>query len=409
MGEGNAADKRGIQKGNSKLMFSKILGIFFLWRISLFTVALLATIALPVFGNRFPYFNQVLAVTGFPSFIWGFGNFDGVHYLRIAQNGYDAQYSQAFFPLYPLLIRFVNMLPKNPTLDTRIFVDPSYFIVGLILSNILFLISLYYFYKLIRIDFDHKIALGAVVLLVSFPTSFYFGSVYTESLFLLLVLATLYFTRKGNFLAAGIFSLFASVTRIFGLLLIPVLLVELYLKIKSGEIKLNSWETTKGMIGILLAPFGTLLYMLYLRLNFENPLYFLTSQPLFGAERTPNSLILLPQVLYRYIKIFTTVPLNSLLFFNAFLEFIFTVIPLAVLVIFYKKMRISYFIFTLGCLILPTLTGTLSSMPRYSLMGFLILPFVMQKIHKNYKLLIGIFVSIGIILVSFFTRGYWVA
>lgn len=409
MGEGNAADKRGIQKGNSKLMFSKILGIFFLWRISLFTVALLATIALPVFGNRFPYFNQVLAVTGFPSFIWGFGNFDGVHYLRIAQNGYDAQYSQAFFPLYPLLIRFVNMLPKNPTLDTRIFVDPSYFIVGLILSNILFLISLYYFYKLIRIDFDHKIALGAVVLLVSFPTSFYFGSVYTESLFLLLVLATLYFTRKGNFLAAGIFSLFASVTRIFGLLLIPVLLIELYLKIKSGEIKLNSWETTKGMIGILLAPFGTLLYMLYLRLNFENPLYFLTSQPLFGAERTPNSLILLPQVLYRYIKIFTTVPLNSLLFFNAFLEFIFTVIPLAVLVIFYKKMRISYFIFTLGCLILPTLTGTLSSMPRYSLMGFLILPFVMQKIHKNYKLLIGIFVSIGIILVSFFTRGYWVA
>lgn len=390
-------------------MFSKILAIFLVWRIGLFVIASLAIVFLPVFGNRFPYSDQVLKITQLPSWIWGFGNFDGVHYLRIAQNGYDAQFSQAFFPLYPLLTRFLNIFPKNLTLDTRIFVDPSYFLIGFFVSNLFFLFSLFLFYKLVRIDFSQHIALGSVILLVSFPTSFYFGSIYTESLFLFLVLGAFYFARKGGFLVAGIFSLFASITRIFGLLLLPVLVIEIYLLIKKERIHLNSAEMTKVIIGVLLAPFGTLLYMLYLKLNFDNPLYFLTSQPLFGAERTSGNLIFLPQVIYRYFKMFITVPITSQLFLNALLEFIFTIIPLVVLVIFFKKLRISYLIFTLGCLIIPTFTGTLSSMPRYSLMAFLLLPFIVQATEKYYKLLVGLFIAIGIVLVSFFIRGYWVA
>ncbi len=393
-------------------MFSKIVALFLTWRICLFLVAFLASLFLPGFGNRFPYADQVLKITGLPSWVWGFGNFDGVHYLRIAQNGYDAQYSQAFFPLYPLLSRFFAdsnlFFQKNSILDTRIYVDPSYFFAGLILANIFFLLGLILFYKLISIDFDKKIALGSVILLTFFPTSFYFGSIYTESLFLFLVLGAFFFLRKNNFIAAGVFSALASATRIFGLLLVPVLLIEAYLKFKKREI-MDTGELAKMAVGILLAPLGTLLYMMFLRLNFDNPLYFLTSQPLFGADRTAGNLIFLPQVIYRYIKIFITVPLSSPLFLNALLEFIFTILVFICLALFYKKMRLSYFIFTLGCLILPTLTGTLSSMPRYSLMGFLLLPFIVQAIKRYYSLLLTIFVTIGIILISFFIRGYWIA
>ncbi|MDO8573433.1 MAG: mannosyltransferase family protein [Candidatus Daviesbacteria bacterium] len=394
-------------------MIKKITVLFLTWRIGLFVVAALAVKFIPVFGNRFPYFNQVLAVTGLPSWVWGFGNFDGVHYLRIAQNGYNAEYSQAFFPLYPLLVHFftnLNLLVhKNPILDTRIYVDPSYFFTGFILSNIFFLLALIFFYKLVRIDFSQKVAFGALILLVSFPTSFYFGSIYTESLFLFLSLGAIYFARKGNFLAAGVFTMFASATRIFGLLLIPLILNEIYIRLKKEGLSLRSGELTKAIIGVLLTPFGSLLYMLYLKLNFDNPLYFLTSQPLFGAERTSGGFILLPQVIYRYLKIFMTVPISSQLFFNAFLEFSFTIVALVCLLLFVKKMRISYFIFTLGCLIMPTLTGTLSSMPRYSLMGFLLLPFIVQSTKGYYKLVAGLFIIIGIILTSLFIRGYWVA
>src|SRR3989344_4457862 len=389
-------------------MIKKILALFLFWRLSLFFISFLAVIFIPSFGGSFPYYNVVLQTTNLPSWIWGFGNFDGVHYLRIAQNGYDAQFSQAFFPLFPLLIRLLNLFPKNLALNTEIYVDPSFFFTGIVLPNIIFLLGLILFYKLIRVDFSTKIAFGSLILLLSFPTSFYFGAVYTESLFLLLVLGAFYFIRKGNFLAAGVLSALASATRVLGLLLLPVVLVEFFLKIKKGEINLKSSQLAKAMIGILIAPFGTLLYMMYLRLNFDSPLYFLSSQPAFGAQRSEN-LIFLPQVIYRYLKIFMTVPMQSQLFFNAALEFYFTIVILLYLLFFVKKLRISYLIFILGSLIVPTLTGTLSSIPRYSLMAFLLLPYVVQSLKRYYLLLVGFFIIIGTILVSLFTRGYWVA
>lgn len=387
-------------------MIKKILALFLFWRLSLFFISFLASFLIPTFGGNFPYYNVVLMPTNLPSWIWGFGNFDGVHYLRIAQNGYNAQFVQAFFPLYPLLIRFLNLFPKIEALDTQIYVDPSFFFTAILLSNVVFLLALVLFYKLIRIDFNEKIAFGSLILLLAFPTSFYFGTIYTESLFLFLVLGAIYFSRRGNFLFAGIFSALASATRIFGLLLFLVLLFEIYCRFKTR--KIINGELTKVILGVLLVPFGTLLYMLYLKLNFDNPFYFLTAQPAFGAQRSEN-LILLPQVIYRYFKIFMSVPLQSPLFFNAILEFSFTVIPLVTLAIFFKKIRISYILFTLGCLILPTLTGTFSSMPRYCLMGFLLLPYITQAIGRYYKFLISLFVTLGIILLSLFTRGYWVA
>lgn len=389
-------------------MFKRILLIFFTWRISLFVVAALAVVVFPQFGSRFPYADQVLKVTGLPNWIWGFGNFDGVHYLRIAQNGYDAEFTQAFFPLYPLLIRILNLLPKNPLLDTRIYVDPSFFWVGFILANIFFLLSLYLFYKLIRIDFNQKVAFRSLILLAFFPTSFYFGAIYTESLFLFLVLGALYFTRKGNFLAAGIFSALASATRVFGLLLIPVILIEFFLRFR-GRLFQRSGDLAQMIIGVLIAPFGLLFYMLYLRFNFDQPLYFLTSQPLFGAERTSSSVVFLPQVIYRYLKIFLTVPITSQLFLNAFLEFTVTVVLLTSLILFIKKIRFSYLIFTLGCLALPTLTGTLSSMPRYALMGFLLLPFLSQFRNRYFRILVFTSILTEIILTAIYIRGYWVA
>lgn len=390
-------------------MIKKILLLFFVWRLSLFMVAFFAYTFIHNFAGTFPYYDKVLQPTKLPEWVWGFGNFDGVHYLRIAQNGYDAQFSQAFFPLLPLAIRYLNILPPDPTIYRNTQVDPSFFITGIILVNIFFLFALIMFYKLIRVDFNDKIAIGSIILLLFFPTSFYFGAIYTESLFLFLSLTALYFIRKENFIAAGVFSSLASATRILGLFLIPVFLIEVYLKIKKKEIKLGSEKFTKAIIGILLAPFGILLYMLYLRLNFQNALYFLTSQPAFGAERSSGELILLPQVIYRFIKIFLTVPIQTQQFFNAFLEFSFTILSLTILVLFFKKMRISYFLFTLGCLVLPTLTGTFSSMPRYSLMSFLLLPYITQATRRYYKFLIIPFVGIGVILLSLFIRGYWVA
>lgn len=379
--------------------YKTILSYFLTWRILLFLVAFLAGIFITTFGARFPYWDSTLEITGLPNWIWGFGNFDGVHYLKIAQRLYTDVHSQVFFPLFPLLVRALSFLvPKMPDLDLRFFVDPAYFYSGLILANMFFLISLVFLYKLFHLDFDEKTTKRSLVLLLAFPTAFYFGSIYTESLFLLLSVLGLYFLRKKQYFLSSLFISLATATRFIGVFLILVYLIEI-LKEKLD------W---KKLAGLLIAPTGVLLYVYYLHIAFGNPFYFITSQSTFGAERLKNGIILLPQVFFRYLfRIFPSVPVFSLSFFVAFLEIAFTTLVLIALVIYYKKMRKSYWWFTFLAIILPTLTGTFSSMPRYILSAYLVLPFLAES--KYYKVLLLIFGILQMILVSMFVRGYWVA
>jgi len=381
-------------------MFKKIASFFLIWRVGLFLVAFLSIYLLPVFGARFPYADRVLQITNLPYWIWGFGNFDGVHYLRIAQDGYLAQYSQAFFPLFPLLVRFFSFVfSKVPNLDTNIFTDPAYFYSGIILSNLFFLSALYVLYQLINIDFKKNIAFLTVIFLLVFPTSFFFGSIYTESLFLLLAVSVIYLIRKGYFFWAAILISLSTAARITGALLIPLYLIEVF---KNKNKIAYIWS--------LIAPLGLLIYMYYLRITFNDPLYFLSSQPVFGAGRSSSEIILLPQVIYRYIKIFLTTNILSLPFFNAFLEFAFTIVPLGFLIVFFKKMRLSYWVFSISTLLIGTLTGTLSSMPRYALIPMVLLfPYLITRFRKYIKPAILVSILLGTILTMLFIRGYWVA
>jgi Gpi18-like mannosyltransferase len=391
----------------------KILLSFTVWRIALFLIAFLAIYLIPKWGGWFPYADRVLEPTKLPSWIWGFGNFDGVHYLRIMQNGYNSIFTQAFFPLFPLVGRMLTAInvftPKAIGLDTSIFVDPAFFYNGLILANVFFALALYYLYRLFRLDYPEKTSLLSLVLLLVFPTAYYFGAIYTESLFLLLTVLCLYSARKKNYLLAGVFAALVSATRIVGFLLALSLLVEIVSDVRTKRLIIKSGQFVKSIAGLFIAPLGTILYMVYLKITTGDPLLFLSVQSSFGAERSSTHLIMLPQVIYRYFKIFTSVPIFSLSFGAALNEFVFTIVPLMLLVILFKKIRFSYWLFTFLYLIIPTLTGTFLSMPRFALMSFLLFPLIVERTGKYFKLLVFVFLILEVILVSLFTRGYWVA
>ena len=382
-----------------------IFTLFIIWRVCLFFVAFSSNYLIPQFGARFPYYNTALEPTGLPNWIWGFGNFDGVHYLRLAQDGYTSKFSQSFFPVYPLLIKFFNILPKDSILDTRTFVDPSYFYTGFILSNLFFLGFLVFFYKLLKLDYSEKIARLSLILVLVFPTSFYFGSIYTESLFLMLAAASVYYFRTKKYFLAGILAAIVSATKIFGVFIPVIFLIEMFMNRKNIKTK----ELGGQILGLVLAPLGLVAYMFYLNKNFSDALLFLNSQPGFGAGRSSQAYILLPQVIFRYIKMFLTVKVASLPFWNALLEFIFTLIPLSLLVVFFKKIRPSYLWFSFLVIILPTLTGTLSSMPRYVLAVFTLFPLLANASPRYFKLLVVVLAAVQIILLSMFIRGYWVS
>ncbi len=360
----------------------KIIVLFLVWRTFLFTIAASSPLFIHQFGARFPYYQERLIATKLPHFIWSFGNFDGVHYLGIAKEAYAAQYTQAFFPLYPILIKSVSFLTFGNLL-----------VSALLISNISFLASLLIFYKLITQVHGEKIAFWSVLFLLSFPTSFFFGAAYTEGIFFLLVVSSFYFAQRGKIWRASIFGALASATRLVGIFLAPALFF------KNG---------IKSQIPLLLVPAGLIAYMIFLKVKFDNPFYFLTSQQIFGQERLSNGIVLLPQVLFRYLKILTST--HGLPLANAAFELLATVWVLTALILAFKKVKLEWLIFSLLVVITPTLTGTLASMPRYILVAF---PIYLVPAHiKSPKIKIALLTASSILLAisaTFFVQGYWVA
>jgi len=364
-----------------KKRYLQIFLFFLIWRLFLFLVAFFAQSILPNFGNRFPYV-EILKTDNFPYWIWSFGNFDGVHYLRIAQDGYAYQFTQAFFPLYPIFIKIVSHVTFG-----------NFLVAALLISNLAFLLALLLFYKLINKIYDEKTAFWSYLFLLAFPTSFYFGAVYTEGIFFLMIVASFYLLEEKKILLASIIGSFASATRLVGVFLAPALIK-----------KMNF----KSLIPLLVVPIGLILYMIYLKIEFNNPLYFLTAQSIWGQERSTTGIVLLPQVFWRYFKILMTT--SGLPLFNAILELAATIFALIILMIATKRLKMEWLIFSWLTVITPTLTGTLTSMPRYILIAF---PIYIVLAHiKSFTvkiLLVTSFIVLQAILIILFTRGYWVA
>lgn len=365
---------------------------FIIWRIGLIILAWLAPIFIPIFGERFPYRADILLKPYYESWFWVWGNFDGVHYLRIAKEGYAAEFSQAFFPAYPTLIGILG----------RIFAN-EFVIAGFLISNLAFVTALFLFFKLASNEFDLAVVKKTIIFLLIFPTSFYFGAIYTEGLFLLLILASFYFAKKDSWFPAAIFGFFASLTRFIGIFLFPALILEYWLRKKTLRFQPSAFS-------LLLIPAGLVIYMIYLGLEFGNPFYFLTAQSVFGAERVAQEFVLFPQVVWRYLKIFFTVAPTTLPFYNALFEFVITISFLFLILISFAKTRISWATFSFLAFITPTLTGTFSSMPRYVLVSFSAF-LVLAQIKNKYLISLIFLISCLLLLVSvlLFTRGYWVA
>jgi hypothetical protein len=384
--------------------------VFVASRLLIFFCAFIAQRTVPYLGF-FPY-KEVLVDYGLPSWLSSFASFDGIHYLLIARQGYS-QWEQAFFPLYPLCIRALT------------FFIPNYLVASLVVSNVSFLIGTIFFIKLIK-KWGIK-SISPLIFLLAFPTAFYFGVVYTEGLFFLLLVLSLYFLNKKNYLVSGLFAILSSSTRLIGaFLIIPFffsLLTEKKITIRY------IFQRIHKHIFLLFSPFiGLISYMGYLFITTGDPLFFFHSQPVFGANRSTH-LILFPQVYFRYLKILFLAQHNFQWYLSVFEMSIFSLVLIVLvldLIQCFKRLTIpslrktqgqnvpNYMslginIFSFANLILPTLTGTFSSIPRYVLFSLSFFLYLGQI--KSWKIKVGIltlFITFQIILLSLFIQGYFV-
>ncbi|MDO8573343.1 MAG: hypothetical protein Q7R77_01195 [Candidatus Daviesbacteria bacterium] len=347
---------------------------FVIWRLLLF-IPLIAGAYLIPFNTSSPV-SYVLD----PIFPWA--NFDGIHYLNIAKDGYTNQ--ARFFPLLPLILKITS----------------GSILASSILVTVIFFLALWIFKKLIELDFSKEISNKSIFNLLIFPTSFFFVCVYSEGLFFLLSLLTFYFARKKRWLLSVIFAAALMTTRFVGIAILPALIFEL-ITAKAG---------IKKFTLLLIAPLGLIAYSIFNYFKWHNFLYFIQAQGELGNNRSVNSIILFPQTIYRYVKILSTVSI-SYEWGIALLELIsFLFVSFLLYFTWKKKIRISYLIFAFVNFGIIISTGTFSGLPRYVLTLFPI--FIALALIKNkfFKLIYFILSLILLfILLMLFSRGYFVA
>jgi Gpi18-like mannosyltransferase len=194
--------------------------------------------------------------------IKNFVRWDSIWYLRIAHHGYRSIQDSAFFPLYPYSIRGLSSLTGL-----------SYEVCGLLISNLSFLLALYWLVRLLAMDHSPGIVRCALWLLIAFPTSFFFSAVYTESLFLLWSVGCFYLLRLQEWWWAGAFGFLAALTRNTGVLLVLPFLWE-----STWNPGLKSHGVGRRSLAAAMIPAGLGVDMVLLYRQIGDPLGFIHAQ-----------------------------------------------------------------------------------------------------------------------------------
>lgn len=251
-------------KNNEK--FRLILKLLFIWLISRFIMLLLMAV-----------YNTYMGTDHSIAFLMN--QWDAKRYQFMIDNGYtfpldtDPQANWAFFPMYVIVCRFVKILTFG-VIDT--------YRVGMLVSNVCIFAAAFTAVKYMSLVRGGKSEeyLLIPVLIFAGPYSFYFGSAYTEAMFVLFIALFFYCCARKRFILAGVMSACASATRIVGCILVFALLMELYLDMvqkedKSGDrlFTLNKIKTfiikmikaPERIFAVMLSPLGAFSYMTFLR------------------------------------------------------------------------------------------------------------------------------------------------
>jgi hypothetical protein len=248
---------RGIRESREPLL------IFAVTRGALFLLAYLGLAVLPL--------NPDLGVAGptgspwrgFPANLWldGWARWDAGWYEHVATHGYvdqpvapAGQRNLAFYPAYPLAMRLVSLGGLTPLA------------AGILVSNLAFLAALLLLHRMARARFGAEAASRCVLLLSVFPFSFYFSAAYSEGLFLLLAVASLFLGERGRWAGASVCALLCGATRPPGLALAPALGL-LYL----DRIRLDPRRVRPDVLWLGLSVLGPVLFYAYLYVQFGDP------------------------------------------------------------------------------------------------------------------------------------------
>lgn len=319
--------------------------------------------------------------------------------LSIAKWGYIAPehlgegYSNiAFFPLYPYLIKLLTFwLPK------RFQTESVYLLVGLIISNVCFLLALYGISKLTEHLFSAETASILPLLIICLPCAFYFSAFYGESLFLCLIVYTLILAEKQKWKFSAICAAAAALCRPHGvLILFPI--IYLYM----SKIKWDFRKIGTAWLWYLLVPAAVCAYFFGLYRLTGDFFAFFKAQSAWGRSLTDTSAFSLYfEPLFTRHNRPTTIDLIMII----------TSLILSIWMLISCRHK-AYGIYSLVCTLVLIGTGNLYSMMRYTDVIFPIWMFFTDLLRKHQKVfyfVCALFAAVQVLLFCGWINYYWIA
>lgn len=234
-------------------------------------------------------------------------SWDGTFYLSIVRDGYQADlisgaYSNiAFPPLYPLLVRLLSWP-----------VPGSEGVVAVLVSNVAFIIALALLVRLGTPYLGRRRSAIAAALLVIYPFASVFAMAYSESLFLLLMVATFLAAERGHRAWAGIFLSLTVLCRLQGIAIVLPLLILM--------LRQDGWRPRPTLGWLALGPLAGVAFLAYIAMITGTPSAFLDAQQAWGREgiggAAPDSTIAAMFTPYQGALIATLLATTFLLIFR---------------------------------------------------------------------------------------------
>ncbi len=330
-----------------------------------------------------------------------FETWDAQHYLYLSEKGYPKnRSSDAFFPLFPWVIRaFTRVLHSS-------------FISGLLVSNLCSFGAYCYFFLLVRMLVNARIASLSLLALLVFPTNFYCSLIYSESLFMLLLFAFFYYLYSHRYLWAALFSFLLPLTRGVGVLIVfPFLTYHILSQLHDPD-KFDSQTkiSARFQMAYLLAPLiGFECYLHWIYRATGNPWRGFLAQQYFVSQRNVLNLFH-PETLLHNLFSWSTGPDG---YTNLVLDRLFFLLFAALLYSIYKKTDIVLFSYSLLFGLTPLL-GSFMSYTRLLLPVFPIyivfaLAFDDPKRRFLRFALLGLSFSLQTFLTVLQALNFWVA
>jgi len=311
---------------------------------------------------------------------------DSYWYLDIVNNGYYLKMDNTlanvvFFPLYPTLIRIVGIL-----------LGGNFILAGWLLSVIFLFLSCAYLFKFVQ-EFHPEIDPQLpIMLMLIFPTAFFFNVIYTESLFLFLTIATFYYAFRKQFYVAGLFAFLGALAHSNGVFFALPILWEI--------VRTNGWRNMLApknwvkLVPVFFAPIGSAIFLTYDYLKFGDPLLFFKIQSNWGRSFSIN---------WEHFSLFSNPSIT-----NMGIDIFLAVFIIATVVLVWRRLSPLYAIFMSCTLFAAFSSGTLMSVGRYSLVMFPL--FILLASVKNKTAQLGwifastLFLALDIML---FVNNYW--